>query len=65
MMHNHFLKANMGLFGLESRCRTIAALIEDNREKEGRIGDLENLCHVKDSCFMEPMSDGMRGTEAR
>lgn len=49
----------MGLFGKSAK-KEIAKLKEENRRKNKRIRQLENLCEEKDSFFKELMSDGMR-----
>lgn len=38
----------------------LSKLKEEDRKKDKRIRDLENLCKEKDSYFIELMSDGMR-----
>lgn len=47
----------MGLFGNRKKIERLEA---DNRAKDKRICELENLCIEKDSYFKEMISDGMR-----
>lgn len=39
---------------------TVVELIKENKRKERRILQLENLCREKDYYFTEVISDGMR-----
>lgn len=47
----------MGLFGNKKR---ISDLENENRKKDKRIRELEDLCDEKDEYFKEMISDGMR-----
>ena len=38
----------------------ISSLVKDNKRKDARIKQLEDLCEEKDSYFLELMSDGLR-----
>jgi len=49
----------MGWFGDSSK-KEIIKLKNENKRKDKRIRQLENLCNEKDSYFKELMSDGMR-----
>lgn len=51
----------MGLFGKkESNSELISSLKAENKRKDARIKQLENLCEEKDSFFLELVSDGLR-----
>lgn len=47
----------MGLFSNKKR---ISDLENENRKKDKRIRELEDLCDEKDEYFKEMISDGMR-----
>lgn len=49
----------MNLFGFGLK-KKIEQLEEENREKDKRIDELEDLCDEKDDYFKELMSDALR-----
>ena len=44
----------------EARKQLFNSLLEDNKRKDARIRELEDLCKEKDKYFEEMISDGLR-----